>query len=43
MEKVFKMHEETSERLEKIRKSYNRVTIPLLKKDGEKWLSTVSH
>ena len=42
-ERVFKMHEKTSEKLKVACNSYKTVTIPFLDKDDEKWLSIVSH
>jgi integrase len=42
-EKVFKMHQDTSERIEKAKNSYKTVTINVSEAEEEKWLSTVSH
>jgi integrase len=42
-EKVFQMHQDTSERLEQAKNSYKMVTNSVLEAEEEKWLSTVSH
>ena len=42
-ERVFRMHQDTSERLEKSKNGYKTVTIGISENKEEKWQSTVSH
>lgn len=42
-EKVFKIHQETSERLEKTQNSYKMVTIIPFEGEEEQWVTTASH